>query len=257
MSSGDLLGLSGQAFLVLFMVFLRIGSAMAFLPALGESPVPVRIRLVLALALTLVVAPAVAPLFAERPGTASGLLLGAAGEVLFGLAAGLALRLMIIALQVAGAIAAQSTSLSQVFGGMIADPQPAFGKILTVAGLALFVLLKLHVAVVAYLIQTYHLLPPWNLLAGPELIPWGLSEIARAFRLGFVLAGPFVAASLIYNVALGAINRAMPQLMVSFVGAPAITAGGLVLLALASPGMMSVWAGAVSRIAANPFGASP
>ena len=40
-------------------VFLRMGAAMALLPAFGERVVPTRIRLVLALAFTAVVAPAV------------------------------------------------------------------------------------------------------------------------------------------------------------------------------------------------------
>ncbi|MFC3118840.1 flagellar biosynthetic protein FliR [Jhaorihella thermophila] len=39
-------------------------------------------------------------------------------------------------------------------------------------------------------------------------------------RLPFSLSAPFVIASLLYNLTLGAINRAMPQLMVTLVGAP-------------------------------------
>ncbi len=59
--------------------------------------------------------------------------------------------------------------------------------------------------------------------------------MAQAFALGFSLAAPFVIAGFAYNLALGAINRAMPQLMVAFIGAPAITAGGLLILMLAAP----------------------
>ena len=49
--------------------------------------------------------------------------------------------------------------------------------------------------------------------------------MAASFALALSLAAPFVIASLLYNVALGVINKAMPQLMVAFVGAPAITCG--------------------------------
>jgi flagellar biosynthetic protein FliR len=62
-----------------------------------------------------------------------------------------------------------------------------------------------------------------------------------------------VIASLLYNLALGAINRAMPQLMVSFVGAPALTLGGLALLALAAPILLSFWSDAVERALFQPF----
>jgi len=81
----------------------------------------------------------------------------------------------------------------------------------------------------------------------------GVTEISRAFALGFTLAAPFVIASFIYNVTLGVINKAMPQLMVAFVGAPAITAGGLILLMLAAPLMLSIWVESMALFIINPF----
>ncbi len=74
---------------------------------------------------------------------------------------------------------------------------------------------------------------PWGGgLASPDLARWGLAQVSRSFALAFSLAAPFVIAGLLYNVALGVINRAMPQLMVAMVGAPAITLGGIALFAL-------------------------
>jgi flagellar biosynthetic protein FliR len=64
-------------------------------------------------------------------------------------------------------------------------------------------------------------------------------------------------ASLVYNVVLGVINRAMPQLMVSFVGAPALTAGGLLLFFLAAPIMLAIWLATFSAFMEMPFGAMP
>jgi flagellar biosynthetic protein FliR len=72
-----------------------------------------------------------------------------------------------------------------------------------------------------------------------------------------MIAMPFVIASLLYNVALGVINRAMPQLMVSLVGAPALSLGGLVLLALVSPLALSIWLAAMNGFIAAPFTALP
>ena len=46
--------------------------------------------------------------------------------------------------------------------------------------------------------------------AGPESC---ICQIAHSFGLAFALATPFVIASLIYNLALGVINRAMPRKM--------------------------------------------
>ena len=83
---------------------------------------------------------------------------------------------------------------------------------------------------------------------------WGVARVAMAFALGFSLAAPFVIAAFAYNVALGAINRAMPQLMVAFVGAPAITAAGILLLLLASPLILTYWSGRLDATLADPLG---
>jgi flagellar biosynthetic protein FliR len=82
---------------------------------------------------------------------------------------------------------------------------------------------------------------------------WGLAHIRSAFALAFSLSAPFVIASLVYNVALGVINRAMPQLMVSMVGAPAVTLGGMVLMFISLPAMLEIWRSGLSDLLSNPF----
>lgn len=237
-----------------FAVFLRVGAAMALFPAFGERAVPERIRLALALAFTLVVLPATAPALRPVVAATGSPVLFLISETLAGLAIGAVIRLFVMALQTAGSMAAQATSLAQIFGGQNADPQPATGHVLLVGGLALAVMFGLHVRLAEILILSYEIFPPGALPGAEILSSWGLVRVAHAFALAFTLAAPFVVASLIYNVALGVINRAMPQLMVAFVGAPAITAGGLILLFLTAPILLSVWNDALSSFLANPFG---
>lgn len=249
-------GLSGIAEALLwsgFLVFLRVGAAMALLPAFGEQSVPQRVRLALALAFSAVVAPAVIEDLPLDGGAPTAVL----AEVLAGLALGLGLRMFVLALQMAGAIIAQATSLSQLFGGASAEPQPAVGNLLTVAGLALAVTAGLHVRAAELLILSYDILPAGQLPSASDLGDWGVFQIARAFSLAFSLAAPFVVASLVYNVALGIINRAMPQLMVAFVGAPALTLGGLALMALVVPLALGVWLETLGGYLSHPFAVGP
>ena len=98
--------------------------------------VPVRVKLSLALAFTAIVAPAVSAAVAPHTATAEALLTCLATETLIGLTLGLVLRLMVLALEIAGTIAAQSTSLSQMFGAG-GEPMPAISHLLVMAGLAL------------------------------------------------------------------------------------------------------------------------
>lgn len=236
-----------------FVVFLRIAAAMAFLPGFGEGTVPVRVKLAIAIAFTAVVAPAVSPDIAHVAANPAVVFACFWTETLIGLALGLVLRLMVIALEIAGAIAAQSTSLSQLFGAG-GEPMPAMSHLLVMAGLALAMMAGLHTTAAGMFIISYDVLPPGALPGAESMSGWGLRHIAHAFAFGFSLAAPFVLAAATYNVALGAINRAMPQLMVSFVGAPALTAGALILLIVAAPTGLTLWRDGLDTLLADPFG---
>jgi flagellar biosynthesis protein FliR len=249
----QILDLSQASLTTGFVVFLRVGAAMSLLPAFGEHSIPARVRLVLGFAFTLVIAPAVAGEIAasvERVRLPYLLLT----ETVAGLALGLALRLFVLALQMAGSMAAQATSLAQVFGGIGPDPQPAIGHLMVIGGLALAVMAGLHVKIAGALIESYGVLPSGHLPGADLLSEWGIGRISAAFSLAFTLAAPFTIAAFIYNLALGVINRAMPQLMVSFVGAPALTAGGLMLMLLTLPLLLGIWSDGLSAFLADPFG---
>ena len=251
----DLLPIANAGLWHGFVVFLRVGAMVSLMPAFGEKTIPIRVKLVVVLAFVLIISPAVAPTSVQsNPSNMAWLVVTETGA---GLILGLGIRMFVLALQTAGSIAAQSTSLSQILGGAVAEPLPAIGYVLIIGGLALAVMTGLHIKAIALVILSYDLLPIGKLPDGPTLSTWGIGQIKRAFELAFTLAAPFVILSLLYNLAIGAINKAMPQLMVAFVGAPVITAGGLFLLCLASPMMLAAWLNALDGFLINPFSVAP
>lgn len=248
-----LLGLTETVLWHGFLVFLRVGALVALLPAFGETSVPARIKLGLAIAFTVPVAVAVVP-FSEVPALPQlpSLVLS---ETLAGALLGLSLRLFVLGLSTAGSIAAQSTSLAQIFASAGSDPQPAMAHVLVIAGLALAMMTGLHVKAVSFVILSYDLFPAGRVPEASVVAAWGTGLVSQVFSLAFSLAAPFVIVSVLYNLALGAINRAMPQLMVAFVGAPVITMGGLALLMLLSPLILQVWLSAMNEFLIAPHGA--
>lgn len=235
------------------LVFLRVGAIVSFIPVFGEQSIPARVRLAIAFTFSAIVYPAIVNNVPMMPTNLMGIIKTCAPEVIAGIFFGLLLRFFVIALQTAGSIAAQSTSLSQIFGGTAgADAQPAIGHVLVISGLALAAVMGLHVEFARYMIHGYTLVPLGVLVPSATVSAFGLATVSQTFALGFTLAAPFVLASLIYNVTLGIINKAMPQLMVSFVGAPAITAGGLFLLFVTAPIMLSIWIDKMSLFIMSP-----
>jgi len=234
-------------------VFLRAGPVVALLPGVGERAVPVRIKLVLALMVTVVLGPAVAPIV-PRPEASSGNLLWLAlSESAIGLMIGLGIRLFVMALQTTGSIAGQSTSLAHILGNAGVTPLPAIGHVLVIGGTALAMILGLHVRAIEMMVLTYEIFPVGYLPAAGSVGQWGMRQVGGAFALAFTLAAPFVIVSVLYNLTLGIINRAMPQLMVVFVGAPVITGLGLLFLFLLAPTILTLWAAALEAFLANPF----
>ena len=245
----ELISLGPEFLPVFYLVFLRVGAAMALLPAFGEQMIPLRVRLSAIIAFTAIVAPIVAD---SAPTEVT--LVHIFTEIGMGFALGFSLRLQIMALQVAASIAAQVTSLSQLLGGAAVDPQPAMGVILLLAALALAAALGLHVQYAGMFVKSYDLIGFGAGFPASVFSPWAKEAVTAMFSFALLLAMPFVAASLLYNLALGVINRAMPQLMVAFVGAPAITYGALVIFALSAPILLTVWVELFSNQITNPFG---
>ncbi len=248
----------------LIAVFARVGAVAALAPGFGEQAVPTRMRLAAAIAFTAIVWPAVAPLAIGAAGADAGGAGAAAlwrlilAEATAGLALGLAIRMFVFALQFAGSIAAQSTAVAQILGGGVTpDPMPAIGAILTLAGITLALAGGLHVKLATAMISSYDVLPYGVFPVAGDLAEWGVARASEAVALAFALASPFIVAALLYNLALGAINRAMPQLMVAFIGAPAITAGALILLFACGPVALAHWAGLLDIALATPFSNLP
>lgn len=250
----DLLGLAQGVAWAAALAFVRIGAMVALMPGLGDPSVPQRVKLALVVAFTLVVT----PVLADRIGPeAVPSVLALGGEVVAGLLLGIGMRFFVVALQTAAAMIAQATTLSQLFSGAAPEPQPAIGNLFVMAGVALAMAADLHVRAAELLLLSYDLLPPGGPLSAGSAADWGLAIVGRTFSLAFSLAAPFVIASLVYNLALGVINRAMPALMVSMVGAPALTLGGLALMAVATPVILAAWLAAFSGHMADPFAAQP
>lgn len=247
----QILGLTQGWLLVGGIVFLRVGAAFLVLPAISEMFIPLRVRLGAALAMTAILTPAMA---ATLPAATPQMALT---EPIAGLLLGMAVRLVVMALQIAGTMAAQATSLSQIAGGATPEPQPAISGLLFIAGLALAVMTGLHVHVARMMLASYQTLPAGEFPLGREVAGWAVARVGHTFALAFSLAAPFLLASLLYNLALGVINKAMPQLMVALVGSPAITWGSLVLLTISTPILLPLWLRALDAVLSSPLGPLP
>ena len=225
----------------LMAVFTRMSIFVFLLPGLGETAISTRTRLVVALMMTWLITPLIG-LGAGSEWTITTMVTSLSFEALHGFVLGFSLRLMVFGLQIAGSIVSQSMSLSQVFGGgMTSEPNTTVSTILIMTGVTLLVTLDLHIRAFGMVVTTFETFPLGSAPDTGQLAYWMAEKCMSVFGFAVGLALPFLLLNFVYNLILGFVNKAMPQLMVSFVGMPFITGAGIVLLMLSASGLLLVW----------------
>lgn len=236
--------LSAQAFGA-FLVFSRVGGAMALLPGFSEIYVPVRFRLVLAGLLTFVIAPVVASRLPPIPQTVSGLLLLEGGEIAIGLFIGVIVRTSFNALQTAGTLISMQSGLSAAvaFNPTTATEGALTASFLAAIALVVIFVTDMHHLMLRALVESYGLFPPGAPFPIGDFADAETRLVASTFSLGVRIAAPFVVFGVIFFLGLGILARLMPQMQVFFVSQPAQILLGLVIFAGTLVAAVSVFLG--------------
>lgn len=222
------------------LVFARIGSMIATMPVFGETSVPVRARLILALALTLVLAP-VSGIATDAPPPPAKLAALLIGEILIGLAIGMATRFVMAAVHVAGNVIAAQLGLSMA---MSSDPaqnggQGALvGSFLSLLALTLIVVTDLHHLLIGAMRNSYSTFPVGGALSTGDMAQWAIQLMSGMFALAMQMAAPFVVFALVLQFTAGIVSRMMPQVQIFFITVPISILGGFTLLMFSLSAMM-------------------
>lgn len=217
----------------------RLSFVIILIPGLGERVIPAQVRIMILLALSAAIS-GLGITDYEMPTQTADFMFVMLTEVLLSLFLGIGLRVIVWVLGIAGAVIAQSIGLSQFLGVALEDEaQTATANLLTMAGAALLFSMDFHVQVITSWIGLYETVPIGSVSwTGQAYL---FDSIYAAFAFAIMLSWPFVAMNLLYNICLGFINKAMPQMMVAFVGAPFLVGAGLFLLAVSIGALLMVW----------------
>ena len=215
------------------LVFSRIGSTLMVLPGFGDLYVPARFRLLLGIFLAMLLATALTTVLPALPDSPLRLMSLLGGEIVIGLFIGSVGRLMLSALETAGAIVSLQLGLSaaQIFNPLQAQQTAITGAFLTVFGVLLIFITDTHHLLLRGLIASYGLFPPGTFPGFADLSDAAVRLVAASFRLAVELSAPLIVLGTVFFVALGFLARLMPQLQIFFVILPVQVAGGLIVFA--------------------------
>ncbi|MFQ3622206.1 MAG: flagellar biosynthetic protein FliR [Acetobacteraceae bacterium] len=228
----------------------RIGAALLLLPALGEQELPGQVKAALALALSALLWPVVEPALPPPPGDAARAVALVAGECAIGLWFGLLARTVALALPMAAQYLGLLLGLSTaaLFDPSFGAAGTALSRLMGLGGVVVLFATGLHVLPISALAGSYRVLPAGAGFPADGAVELLVTTAAASIALAFQLAGPFVLASVVFQLALGLLSRLVPQMQVYFVALPLQLFGGLALLGALTAGLVAVWTAAAQTL---------
>jgi flagellar biosynthesis protein FliR len=156
---------------------------------------------------------------------------------------GLGARLMMSALQVAGATVGLASGLgfAQQVDPIASQPAAIFSGFFSLMGLLLIMSAGLHRVMLEAAADSYQIFPPGAFPPIGDASSFMIDAVSNSFRLGIQIAAPVLIFSLIFNIALGMVSRLIPQVQVFMTAMPLSIILSLAVIALGLGGGLMIW----------------
>jgi flagellar biosynthesis protein FliR len=226
--------LNVEKLLIFTLVLTRVSGLLIATPIFGTTQAPASVRALIAFALAVLVMPGQWFVPLPYPGSMLVYIAILAGELLFGLALGLGVTIILGGIQMAGDLMSRvgGITLADLFDPTTSTNVPLFSQMLTLLSTAIFMIIGGHRMVMAGLLDTFSAVPPGGsgaMLLGPagsgsggemlaSLVEMTVVLITQSFHISIRAAAPVMTAVLLATLVLGLVSRTLPQLNVMVVG---------------------------------------
>lgn len=234
-----------QAFPVFLLMFCRITSFFIVAPLISSRNVPTRFKVGLAT----IVAILVYLSFGTNQTAAfdGSYVLLIVREILIGLMLGYVANLILIAIQIAGAILDIQIGfgMATVFDPTTGIVTPLTGQFKYMIAMLLFLAMNGHHRLLDAIVYSYSWVPIDNRLfaeiSNGNLMEFFLKAFAAAMVIAFQMAAPIVVALFLTDVGLGFLAKTAPQFNIFVIGIPIKIIVGLLLLLLLMPSLTYIF----------------
>lgn len=223
------------------LLFVRFSALFMAVPIFSHANIPMSLKAAMAFFFTVVFFDSLPVL--QIPLDSLTMTVAILGEMLFGLAVGIILQLAYHVITFAGG------QISFMMGFSLAsaiDPQsgvsmPIVNQFLALVALMILLALDLHHWIILLASQSIASVPLGGFMVTPELFRYIMHGMMNMFVVGFMIAFPITALSMLADVIFGMLMKTMPQFNLLVIGMPIkIGVAFLVLMATLSATMMIV-----------------
>lgn len=216
----------------IFWPFLRLLALFSTAPVFNEAVVDRKVKIGLTLAVTFLMLPSLPEshiMIFSLDGVLTGL-----RQVLIGLAVGLAMQMIFVAVRHSGEIIGLQMGLSFA---TFYDPggkqnMPVVARLLNTLVTLLFLVFNGHRYLIEVMAESFIVLPVSAEPSGAGSLMAVVQSAGLIFKCGMMLGLPVVALLLCLNMTLGLLNRLTPQLSIFVIGFPISLGVGMLALSL-------------------------
>jgi flagellar biosynthetic protein FliR len=217
-------------------------------PFYGAATVPAQVKIGLSVILALGLWP-VLPHTLAMPPTLPGIVAGIVGEMLLGLAIGMAVTILFGGLQLAGLAVSQQMgiSLAEVFDPNFGDTSEVVGTLYYWVGLMLFLAIGGHRLLIGAVLDSFKIIPLGGAVVSTKATGLLTGALTASVVMAFKMSLPVVLTLFLTSVAMGLISRTLPQLNIMTAGFALRTSLGLLMAAVMLAAMMRVFLGTIEQ----------
>lgn len=237
--------------LALFAAFCRIGGCILVMPGFSTARIPTTIRVLFAITVTIALLPIMwDQLYPKIRGTTPDYMLLCLFESLIGIMLGMIARLYAQGLQFLGTVVTMMIGLNTPPAADILEDtsEGQLTNVLTFAGLMVLFMLDFHHQIFIAVADTYRTMPPGTVFDPQKALISMTDTLSATFFVMLRLASPFILFNVLFNLAIGFINKLAPIVPVYFISAPYLVMGGMILFYLGVASMLSLFGDAFGPI---------
>ena len=225
------------------LAFVRTGTVVMLMPGIGNTFVPPQTRLYFALAFSFVLFPLIqAKLPVPVPGALAMIMLIVV-EFIIGFFIGTIARIMMAAMDTAGAIVSTQASLSnaQLFNPQFASQGSIIGTLLTLVAVMLLFSTNLYHLLLLGIVDSYDIFPVGKMPDVASMTELVVNAVSGSFAVGVQITAPFILIVLVMYIGMAVLSKLMPQVQIFMIAMPLQIWICLILLATIGSGMMMIW----------------
>ncbi len=222
---------------IFFLIFLRVGAIIMFIPVFGTRNVPVLFKAGLAFSVSILLFPILK--LDNIPFTTGAIPfgIGVTGEIMLGVIIGFSVKLIFTGIQLAGQLAGfqMGLAIANVMDPITSAQVSVIAQFNNLFAMLIFLTINAHHMFLRAIVESFRLIPPLDVQFSNSLIEHLISLSGNIFIIAIKIGAPVIVALLFTSAALGLIARTVPQMNIFLVAMPLKIVVGLLFLAFALP----------------------